>query len=92
MIRTSTRSTLDQESTRRGFPQRKAFVLQFSDDAGPRTGLFRGRVEHVTSGDQATFHSTEQFWTFVRTVLTRSGVEQLPALPSARAGSKRSSR
>ena len=84
MIRTTKRSSLDADSTRRGFPQRKAFVPQFSADAGPRTGVFRGRIEHVTSGDQVTFDSTDEFWTFVRTVLTRPGEEPLPALPPAR--------
>lgn len=71
-------------AARTGFPQRKAFVLQFSSDAGPQTGLFRGRVEHVTSGDQATFNSTEDLWSFVRRVLVRPE-EKVRALPAARA-------
>ncbi|MFN2426955.1 MAG: hypothetical protein ABR587_10980 [Candidatus Binatia bacterium] len=82
MIRTSKRTTLDQDATRGGFPQRKAFVLQFSDDAGPRTGLFRGQVEHLTTGDRTVFHSTEQLWSFVRAVLGE-GVGAVPALPPA---------
>jgi hypothetical protein len=66
------------------FPQRKAFVLQFSADAGPQTGLFCGRVEHVTTGEQATFHSTEELWRFVSAVLLRPE-EPIYALPAARA-------
>ena len=67
-------------------PQRKAFVVQFSAEAGPQTGLFLGRVEHVMSGDQAAFQSTDELWAFVRGVLTRpSPAEALRALPPARA-------
>jgi hypothetical protein len=51
------------------FPQRNAFVLQFAADAGPETGLFRGRIQHVTTGEQASFGSTDELWTFVRTIL-----------------------
>lgn len=92
MIRTNKRSNLDQDSTRRGFPLRKAFVLQFSADAGPQTGLFRGRIEHVTSGDQVAFDSTEQFWTFVRTVLTRPNGEALALPPARRKNGQREAR
>lgn len=64
---------------RPALPQRKAFVLRFAEDSGPQTGLFAGRVEHVTSGDQAAFSSVEQFFSFVRLVLARA--EKPAALP-----------
>jgi hypothetical protein len=51
------------------FPQRNAFVLQFAAEAGPETGLFRGRIQHVTTGEHASFQSTDELWTFVRTIL-----------------------
>jgi hypothetical protein len=51
------------------FPQRNAFVLQFAADAGPQTGLARGRIQHVTTGEQVLFESTEELWAFVRDVL-----------------------
>ena len=51
------------------YPQSNAFVLQFAADAGPETGLFRGKVQHVTSGVQTSFQSTEELWAFVRGVL-----------------------
>lgn len=51
------------------FPQRSAFVLQFAADAGPETGLFRGKIQHIASGEQAVFHSTDELWAFVRNVL-----------------------
>jgi len=51
------------------FPQSSAFVLQFAADAGPDTGLFRGRVQHVATGEQVSFQSTEELWAFVRAVL-----------------------
>ncbi len=59
------------------FPQSKAFVIRFSAETGPGSGLFRGAVEHVTSGDRTTFESTEDLWTFVRAILER------PAAPLA---------
>lgn len=65
--------------SRPALPQKKAFVLRFAEDAGPQTGLFAGRVEHVTSGDQAAFSSVEQFFSFVRLVLART--ERPAALP-----------
>ena len=65
------------------FPQCKAFVLQFSPEAGPQTGLFRGRVEHLSSGNHAVFQSTEELWAFVRNVLVRP-VENVLALPARR--------
>lgn len=82
-MQTNHRPESTQGAVGSSFPQRKAFVLHFSADAGPQTGLFRGRVEHVTSGDQARFGSTEELWSFVREVLLRP--EEVPtALPPAR--------
>jgi hypothetical protein len=51
------------------FPQSNAFVLQFAADAGLETGLFHGRVQHVTSGVQLSFQSIDELWAFVRGVL-----------------------
>lgn len=64
-------------------PPRNAFVLKFADDAGPQSGLFRGRVEHVTSGKYAAFQSTEELWAFVRSVLAPPD-DGMPGLPSGR--------
>lgn len=58
------------------FPQQKAFVLQFAAEAGPETGVFRGRVQHVATGEQASFQSLDELWAFVRGVL----LEPPPAL------------
>jgi len=55
------------------FPQRNAFVLQFAADAGPQTGLLKGRIQHVTTGEQVFFESTEELWEFVRDVLAETG-------------------
>lgn len=77
------RSDRFEGGARTSFPQRKAFVLQFSADAGPQTGLFRGRVEHVASGEGTIFCSPEELWAFVRTALMRPAAE-LAALPAKR--------
>jgi hypothetical protein len=78
-MNTNTMSLQSVIEIRPTLPQKKAFVLRFSEDAGPQTGLFVGRVEHVTSGDQAAFSSVDQLFTFVRLVLARA--EKPVALP-----------
>lgn len=65
--------------SRPSFPQKKAFVLRFAEDAGPETGLFAGRIEHVSSGDQVAFSSVEELFSFVGLVLARA--EKTAALP-----------
>jgi hypothetical protein len=72
------------------FPQRKAFVLRFSAEAGPQTGAFNGRVEHVSSGETAAFRSPDELWAFVRTELLR-GAEPPLALPASLAERRRQS-
>ncbi|MFN2377641.1 MAG: hypothetical protein ABR538_13960 [Candidatus Binatia bacterium] len=64
------------------FPQQKAFVLQFAAEAGPETGVFRGRVQHVASGEQASFRSLDELWAFVRGILLES-LNPPPALSAA---------
>ena len=59
-----------EEGVRRGgrFPSDKAFVVQIARDeeAG---GQFRGRVEHVASGDVGYFESLGDLGAFVTRVL-----------------------
>jgi hypothetical protein len=81
---TPVHSDRNDDAATTSFPQRKAFVLQFSAEAGPQTGLFRGRIEHVTTGTGASFDSTEELWAFVRQVLMRSSAVELLGLPAAR--------
>jgi len=77
-------NTLVKTNVPSTFPQRKAFVLQFSADTGPHTGVFRGRIEHVTTGTGASFASTEELWSFVRSVLMQSSAVDALGLPPAR--------
>lgn len=51
------------------FPQRNAFVLQFAADAAPRPGPARGRIQHVSTGEQVAFETIEELWDFVSRVL-----------------------
>ena len=41
-------------------PAWKAFVVQFSRDAGARSGICAGRVEHLSSGRRARFASRDE--------------------------------
>ena len=58
------------EDVRRGgrFPSDKAFVVQIARD-DEALGEFRGRVEHVASGDVGYFESLGDLGAFVRRVL-----------------------
>jgi len=59
-----------EDEVRRGgrFPSDQAFVVQIARDGEPHAG-FRGRVEHVASGDVAYFESLGDLGAFVSRVL-----------------------
>jgi hypothetical protein len=61
------------------FPQRNAFVLQFAAETGPRPGPVRGRIQHVTSGEQSAFESLDELWGFVSRVLFAADPSPEPA-------------
>jgi hypothetical protein len=74
-------ASMDDSSGTPGlYPQRKAFVVRFADDAGPQSGTFRGRIEHVGSGAMTSFESPEELWAFVRDAL-RESPDDVAALP-----------
>jgi hypothetical protein len=54
-------------------PVWKAFVVQFSRETGAQTGVFAGRVEHMSSGRRARFRSSEQLIAELRTMLDQLG-------------------
>ena len=41
-------------------PVWKAFVVQFSRETRTKTGIFSGRIEHLSSGRRARFATTEE--------------------------------
>ena len=52
-------------------PRTRAFLVQFSDQTTPDTGLLDGRIEHVESGLRGRFASREELWAFIERVLAR---------------------
>ena len=54
-------------------PAWKAFVVQFSREAGTQAGIFSGRVEHLSSGRRARFNSAEELLTILRKLLDELG-------------------
>lgn len=54
-------------------PVWKAFVVQFSRETRTRTGVFSGRVEHVSSGRRAHFVSTKELLAALATMLDQLG-------------------
>jgi hypothetical protein len=56
-------------------PAWKAFVVQFSREAGTEAGIFAGRVEHLSSGRRARFSSAEEL-----VLVLRQQLEQLGAV------------
>lgn len=43
----------------------RAFVVQFRDGPDPSSSIWQGRVEHVASGQSATFTSREDLLAFL---------------------------
>jgi hypothetical protein len=58
----------------------RAFVVQFREEAGAAREGFAGRVEHMTSGRAARFHSPEELLAFFARVLNAMRAEP-PAGP-----------
>ncbi len=49
---------------------RRAFVVQFREEADVGRTRFRGRVEHLVSGRAMRFHSPEELLAFLAEVLS----------------------
>ena len=43
----------------------RGFVVQLRLDADPASGIFRGRIQHLRSGDAAHFDSLEELAGFI---------------------------
>jgi hypothetical protein len=56
-------------------PAWKAFVVQFSRETGAGTGVFSGRVEHLSSGRRGRFSSTEELVAILTELLAEVGKE-----------------
>ena len=54
-------------------PAWKAFVVQFTREAGAGTGIFSGRVEHLSSGRRARFASREELLAMLTELLDELG-------------------
>jgi hypothetical protein len=54
-------------------PAWKAFVVQFSREAKCPTGVFAGRVEHLSSGRRARFQSPEDLVAVLTQLLEELG-------------------
>lgn len=52
-----------------GWQQRAAFVIQFRPETDIPAGVFHGRIEHVSSGHAARFHSLAELLDFITNVL-----------------------
>jgi hypothetical protein len=50
-------------------PLERAFVVQFSQSTKSEPGLFSGRVEHVMSGQHASFVNSRELAAFFRRVM-----------------------
>ena len=48
----------------------RAFVVQFREETGATPRRFTGRVEHMTSGHAARFHSPKELLAFFAQVLS----------------------
>jgi hypothetical protein len=57
-------------------PAWKAFVVQFSRDAGASSGICAGRVEHLSSGRRARFASSDELFAVLSRLLAELGDPQ----------------
>jgi len=60
------------------FPTNRAFVVQFRAPSPEAPLAWEGRVEHLTSGQVAQFHSPEEWLAFLYRVLL-----EVPGQPGA---------
>lgn len=54
-------------------PAWKAFVVQFTREAGTHAGIFSGRVEHLSSGRRARFNSADELLKTLEKMLDELG-------------------
>lgn len=54
-------------------PAWKAFVVQFSRDSPDPAGTFTGRIEHLSSGRRAHFHSPDELVSTLEQLLAELG-------------------
>ena len=57
-------------------PAWKAFVVQFSRETEDLSGPCSGRIEHLSSGRRAQFHSPEELLAILATLLDELGATQ----------------
>jgi hypothetical protein len=57
-------------------PAWKAFVVQFSREAGKGPGSFAGRVEHLNSGRRARFGSPAELVSILESLLHEVGSDE----------------
>jgi hypothetical protein len=62
----------------RSLPVSRSFVVQFSPDTTPGSGVFRGRVEHIETGRSQRFSVLEDLLAFVGVVLETNETEERP--------------
>jgi hypothetical protein len=57
-------------------PAWKACVVQFTRETGTATGIFAGRVEHLSSGRRARFGSSAELLSILERLLDELGSEE----------------
>ena len=67
------RAPRDSEPPAPQLPAWKAFVVQFTRDASVTSGIFNGRVEHLSSGQRARFDSSDELVQLLRQLLDDLG-------------------
>lgn len=67
-------STARTEAIPPALPAWKAFVVQFTRETGVEAGVFRGRAEHLSSGQRSHFETPQELVEFVQTVLEQSSL------------------
>ena len=61
-------------------PSWAAYVIQLSHDTTPDSGIFAGRIEHLSSGRRARVGSTQELLAALEMMLDQVGEEGPPVL------------
>ena len=59
----------EPETMAPALPTWKAFVIQLSHDTTPDSGIFAGRIEHLTSGRRQRFASAKELLSMMMRLL-----------------------
>lgn len=75
MSETDPKASREHPGHRAALPVELAFVVRFREGMGAESGLFLGRVEHVSSGRTSSFQSPAELQDCIRASLREAEIK-----------------